>query len=442
MEGVFSQGHGLVPDLIDETRCGPAPLREDIVLSKARSLGILGLLLVPGTGNVAAQAAPVRLGGGIQAIGLGTLVDPAISGSSRREAYLTQTFLLGRAVWAGGRLAGSAAINLEGLTMPGGELVPGNAGEGYVDRRHPHTYLHELALSLRVPVRTVEVSLTAGRGFAPFGTDDPMVRPFVTYPANHHLSQILERWIVVGAVRAGPFIVEGGLFNGDEPTGPGSLGLLGRFADSWSARATVRPVAGLEAQASWASVRSPEFREGRGLDQRKASASVRYSGQVHGLPVYSLLEWAETNEYAGGRRLYVFNTLLAETSLRNGDWMTALRLERTTRPEEERLLDPFRSARPHTDENIIGATRWSTVTVRAGRAFRVRRVNLEPFAEVARSRITEVTGAVFDPVTFYGSDSPWTMSVGLRVNIGMRHERMGRYGVARDESAMPGHTGH
>jgi hypothetical protein len=409
----------------------------------ARIPGVLCLLLLGGAGKLAArQIGPVHASGGIQAIGLGTLVDPAISGASRLEGYLAQTFLLGRATAAGGRLTGNAAINLEGLTMPGGELVPGNAGEGYVDRRHPHTYLHQLALSLELPVRSAGVSLTAGRGFAPFGTDDPMVRPFVTFPTNHHLSQILERWIVVGAARAGPFTVEGGLFNGDEPTGPASLGLLDRFGDSWSVRATMRPAPGVETQASWASVKSPEFREGKGLDQRKASASVRYSGRLQGLPIYTLLEWAETNEYAGDQRLYVFNTLLAETSVRSGNWMTALRVERTTRPEEERLLDPFRSARPHTDENIIGATRWSTVTVRAGRTFPLRGVNLEPFAEVARSRVTEVTGAAFDPVTFYGSDSPWTVSLGLRLNIGMRHERMGRYGVALNESAMAGFMNH
>ena len=422
--------------MIDDTRRGRAS-------NRARPSGTLWFLLVLASGRVAGQqSGPVRVHGGIQAIALGTLVDPAISGESRREAYLTQSFLLGRASAFGGRVAGSAAINLEGLTMPGGELVPGNAGEGYVDRRHPHTYLHEAVISLTLPAGGTALSLTAGRGFAPFGTDDPMVRPFVKYPANHHLSQILERWIVVVGARAGPFTLEGGLFNGDEPTGPRSLGLLDRFTDSWSVRATLRPANGLEAQASWANVRSPEFAEGFGLDQRKASASVRYARRLRGLPLYALLEWAETNEYTGDRRVYVFNTLLAEASIRSGDWMTALRLERTTRPEEERLLDPFRSARPHNDENIVGATRWSTVTLRAGRAFPVRYVTLEPFVEVARSRIAEVTGAVFDPEAFYGSDSPWTASLGLRLNIGMRHERMGKYGVARDESAMSGRMDH
>jgi hypothetical protein len=46
-----------------------------------------------------------------------------------------------------GRLRLTGVLNLEGLTIPQGELAPGNWGEGFVDRRHPHTYLHELILT-------------------------------------------------------------------------------------------------------------------------------------------------------------------------------------------------------------------------------------------------------------------------------------------------------
>jgi len=53
------------------------------------------------------------------------------------------------------------------------------------------------------------VSLAAGKGFVPFGTDDPMTRPFAAYPVNHHLAQILERYVAIAAVSAGPVIVEG-----------------------------------------------------------------------------------------------------------------------------------------------------------------------------------------------------------------------------------------
>ena len=48
-----------------------------------------------------------------------------------------------------------------------------------------------------------------------------MVRPFLRYPVNHHLAQILERAVAIAAVRAGPVLAEAGLFNGDEPERPG-----------------------------------------------------------------------------------------------------------------------------------------------------------------------------------------------------------------------------
>ena len=90
--------------------------------------------------------------------------------------------------------------------MPEGELAPGMWGEGFVDRRHPHTYLHELVLAaddlLGAADGATRISLSAGKGFAPFGTDDPMVRPFLRYPVNHHLAQILERAVAIAA-RAG-----------------------------------------------------------------------------------------------------------------------------------------------------------------------------------------------------------------------------------------------
>ena len=47
------------------------------------------------------------------------------------------------------------------------------------------------------------LSLTAGKGFAPFGTDDPMSRPVLRYPVNHHLAQILERAVAIGRSIAG-----------------------------------------------------------------------------------------------------------------------------------------------------------------------------------------------------------------------------------------------
>jgi hypothetical protein len=100
-----------------------------------------------------------------------------------------------------GRLAALATLNVEGWTMPEGELTPGAWGEGFIDRRHPHTYVHELMLTARDLLGkrdgSTSLSLASGKGFAPFGTDDPMMRPPLRYPVNHHLAQILERAVVI-----------------------------------------------------------------------------------------------------------------------------------------------------------------------------------------------------------------------------------------------------
>ena len=41
-------------------------------------------------------------------------------------------------------------------------------------------------------------------GLVPFGTDDPMSRPFVRFPVNHHLAQIVERAEIATGCRRGP----------------------------------------------------------------------------------------------------------------------------------------------------------------------------------------------------------------------------------------------
>ena len=102
-----------------------------------------------------------------------------------------------------------------------GELSTGGYGEGYVDRRHPHSYVHELLAGVEDAVRrAICRSVIVGRGFAPFGSDDPMVRPFEKYPVNHHLAQVLERVLAVGAVRAGPSIGEFGVVQRRRAVGP------------------------------------------------------------------------------------------------------------------------------------------------------------------------------------------------------------------------------
>jgi hypothetical protein len=375
-----------------------------------------------------------------------TWADPVPGGRSLGEVRLVQPTIMAHAGALANRVRLIATLNLEGLTIPDGELTMGAAGEGFMDRRHPHTYLHELMLSVDDVLGRSDgparVSLSAGKGFAPFGTDDPMARPVLRYPVNHHLAQILERTVGILGVRAGPVLAEAALFNGDEPERPGQWPRISRFGDSWSGRLTVLPLQGLELQGSRASVHSPENRAGAGSDQTKWSLSARWSGAVSRFPVYGLLEWARTSEAEG---FFVFHSVLGEGAWTAGRSTLYYRFERTERPEEERTLTPFRSQRPHLENSILGTTRWTIHT--AGYGVQIQPLKLLsalPFAEVSYGRIAEVGGGLFDAASFYGKSSFWSLSVGARLDLGMPLHRMGRYGVAQDtaNSISRGHHGH
>ena len=209
---------------------------------------------------------------GAQGIAVVTHESPAIHGRDLTEGYLTQPVVMAQLSPLRELLSLKSTLNLEGATLKRGELNVGIYGEGYIDRRHPHTYLHELVATSakRFSADGVGgVSLTVGKGFAPFGTDDPMSRPFEKYPINHHLAQILERAVAIGALRARAWILEAGAFNGDEPTSPGDVPDRKRYWDSWSSRITFAPWPQGEFQTSYARVKSPENPSGAGADQRK-----------------------------------------------------------------------------------------------------------------------------------------------------------------------------
>lgn len=360
-------------------------------------------------------------------------------GGALGEVRLVRPTLMGSAAWRRFRLVGM--LNFEGATMPDGELALGDWGEGFVDRRHPHTYLHELVLSatdiLGRHDGTANLSLSAGKGFAPFGTDDPMTRPFLRFPVNHHLSQILERAVAIASVRVPAVSVEAGLFNGDEPERPGQWPRIGgRFGDSWAARVTAYPEAGLEVQASHAHVHSPEHRPGAGTDQGKWSLSARWSRSLAGHPVYALLEWARTSEADG---FFVFHSILGEGAWSTGRHRLQYRFERTERPEEERL-SRFRSLRPHLENSILGTTRWTIHT--AGyevEALRIGRLRAQPIAEISYGTITRVGGGVFEVETEYGQDHFWSLGLGVRLAAGMDSHRMGRYGMENEGTAHHHH---
>jgi hypothetical protein len=373
----------------------------------------------------------------VQAIPVLTRVTSSVGGAGFTEGYLSQAAAMARGSWWNGHVSLDATLNAEGLTMARGELSTGAFGEGFVDRRHPHTYLHELIVTGIGSAGPLSYSLSAGRGFAPFGTDDPMMRPFEKYPINHHLAQILERGLLSGALRFGSAMIEAATFGGEEPASPSSLPRASRFGDSWSVRATVLPVRGLETQASFARVKSPEQPSGFGLDQLKSSLSARFVSADGGH--YALTEWARTVErdQNSGADAFSYESALVEGAASVGPLGLALRLEQTDRPEETRLEDAFRTARPAPDLGIGGITRWRTVTAAVSLPSALRgAVRAYPFLEVERlSARSRDPRSLFVPERFYGGGVPWMVSAGFRMRYGPLHARMGRYGTALSESA-------
>jgi hypothetical protein len=377
--------------------------------------------------EAADSATATSISAGASGILAGTVAAPGVRDRNLAEGYLTQPMVMAQISTGKRRFVADVTLNFEGTTLDRGELSAGMYGEGYVDRRHPHTLLHEAVGTGTFGGGLTRWSLSAGKGFVPFGTDDPMSRPFIKYPVNHHLAQLLERAMVAGAFRSRAAMFEVAAFNGDEPESPFDMPNWDRFGDSWAARMTATWHA-FEAQASIASVTSPEQPRGGGLDHRKLSSSVRYESDNR----YFMVEWARTREVDRNVTAFRFNSLLAEGSLVWQQVKVALRAERTERPEEERLQNVFRTPRPHSDLSILGRTRWDVLTAAASRSFVVRRaISLAPFAEVSTQRPTaQEQPSVFDPRAFYGASRLWSVSAGMRIGAGMKHSRMGRYGVA------------
>ncbi|HKC46495.1 MAG TPA: hypothetical protein VKB63_02760 [Gemmatimonadales bacterium] len=384
--------------------------------SLAPVIGAALLTAIGAAGSVAAQ----RLRADWSAQAIPTLTETNVVPGNRTLGELRVVQPVGMLELAGfgDRILLLAAVDFEKYTITHGELAPGDWGEGFEDRRHPHTLVHQLMLVFRSP----HVIAGAGKGFVPFGTDDPMSRPVVRYPVNHHLSQILERAVGFAGLRSGPIVVEGALFNGDEPVSPGSWPALSRFGDSWATRVTVLPVRGLEAQVSYAFVHSPENRPGAGPNDTKLSASVRWERG----PWYGLAEWAKTRT-AGGA--FIYRSGLAEGALTLGGQRPYLRVEQSERPEEERLFaSPFRTRRPLFENSILGISRWTVVTAGDAMEFhRPHRVRLAPFIEGSYLGIARVGGGVFDPQIQYGRTKGFEVSAGVRLAVGMRMPRMGRY---------------
>lgn len=332
--------------------------------------------------------------------------------------------------------------NLEAWTHPDGVPTYGLWGEGFLDARHPHTVLHEAMVSLNRFGDAASFSLSAGKGFVPYGTADPMGRPALQYPTNHHLSQIVERLTVNGVAVAGGWSVEAALFGGREPAGPHDFSNLRGLGDSWAARVTRRQGAPLpDGGAAWemsASVARVRDFHGQNdvvplpgdipcvpgqTSNTLANVAVRHeAGGVYALAEASR-SWGEG--FHGG-----LFSVLGEARVRRGDHAPYARLEWARRPEYARRggagSDEFYRYDPRAV--AIGTTRWIIAT--AGWAWRAGAgpALIRPFLEGRWWTVAEDRGFI-DPDALYGAGSAWGLSVGVRLSLGGGPMRMGTYGV-------------
>jgi hypothetical protein len=350
------------------------------------------------------------------------------------KLYLTQPAIMADVLSPGSRFALRMTLNFEGLTQRDGETSYGAWGEGFIDSRHPHTLLHELMLSVNVwDAPGGSLSLSAGKGFAPYGTDDPMSRPPVKYPSNHHLSQILERWTANAQFlsRAGTSI-EVGVFGGAEPTGPYDFENIRSFGDSWSVRLAQRfggfgASAAWEGSASYANVRQT----GHGGSDRTelANVALRHERAYDFGNVYALAEGSRSwPEHGKG-----YFSLLGESGValwRSFRHQPYYRIELATRPEYVRRGLPGMQGyfRYFHHESAVGATRWLINTV--GYEYRASDlpVSVRPYVELAYDAIRRERGPV-GPHALYGKSTLLNVSFGMRLFFGGGAMRMGSYGL-------------
>ncbi len=388
------------------------------------------------------------VGGGWQLMGMGQLFPIVTIGSPfdretplhRTEWSVTQPAAMLNLESPGGRVTLRTTLNFEGITLRDGELNLGGWGEGFIDSRHPHTLLHEAMLSLNLwDVAGGAFSLSAGKGFAPYGTDDPMARPVLKYPTNHHLSQILERWTVNGIYLLRGWSLEAGIFGGSEPTSPYDLSNIRSFPDSWSTRVTRRfgdgfgPLAPWEVSASYARVNHAHdtLRDTVTL----INAAVRHARRYAVGDLYGLVEASRSRHTRAASDF----SLLAETQLTRGRHQPYYRVEYATRPEFSRdgVAGEDEFFRYDYRRHPIGGTRWRIHSLGYGYQLGGSSVSGRPFVELQHHRIWWDRGfGSLAPERLFRTNSVWSLSAGMRLYFGGGPMRMGSYGILDPMSVM------
>jgi len=331
----------------------------------------------------------------------------------RTEWYVTQPAIMTHLEGWGQRLVLHTTLNFEGLVQENGELS--------------------------------RFSISAGRGFAPFGTSDPMARPGLKFPTNHHLSQILERWTLNAIWHRDRWSVEAGLFGGDEPDGPYDFSNIESFGDSWAVRVARRwgsgsgPDSELEASASVGNVTELAHTSSEETTWLW-NAALRPSLTLGNAHLYGLVEasrsYLEDHED--------FFSVLAEARYDRAGHQPYLRVEYASRPEYEREAtsgsDFFRY---HDHDDPLGSTRWLIATAAYAYELTQSPWSVRPFIEVQHHQVRGDRGDVA-ATDLYGTTSFWALSVGARIFLIGGPMRMGAYGVLdpmtemnRGMNAMP-----
>ena len=347
------------------------------------------------------------------------------------EWYLTQPAIMTHLEGMGRQIVLHTTFNFEGLVQKDGELSYGGWGEGFIDKRHPHTLVHELMLSFNMfDVGDSQLSISGGKGFAPFGTSDPMSRPGLKYPTNHHLSQILERWTLNAVWHWNRWSVEGGIFGGAEPESPYDFSNIESFGDSWSTRVARRWGSGSGSDSEWELSGSiAKVKEIAHTSEEETTwlwnAALRPSLTFGDAHVYGLLEasasYLEDHEN--------FFSVLGEARYDRNGHQPYVRLEYASRPEYAREApsgpDFFRYE--HHDDPL-GSTRWLITTAAYAYELTETPWSIRPFVEAQYFQVRGDRGGIA-ATDLYGSTSFWSFSVGARIYLIGGPMRMGSYGV-------------
>jgi len=401
----------------------------------------------PASAQMQMDMPTIAVGGGWTATGMaqafpvvtfGALGSDDTSPLRRTGYYLTQPALMANLESPGQRFVLRTTLNFEGLTQEDGELTFGGWGEGFIDSRHPHTLVHELMLSVNLwETGRGSVSLSAGKGFAPYGTSDPMARPGLKYPTNHHLSQILERWTVNATWLYDRWSLEAGLFGGQEPEGAYDFSNIEAFGDSWSVRVARRWGAGTGPAAAWEASTSfgrvTEFAHTVEETTSLANVALRHSAPLGAGHLYGLAE-GSVSFLEDHEELF---SVLAEARYQRQAHQPYARIEYARRPEYAREgaagEDDF--FRYEHDLDPMGTTRWVIATAAYAYDLTGTPWGFRPFVEVQHHQVRGDGGGI-TATDLYGETSFWVVTMGARIFLGGGPMRMGSYGVLDAMTAM------